>query len=133
MIEAHLRVFDNFEQNDWAKLFLMTEFAYKNAKNASTGYTSFELNYIYHPYVSYKKNVDLCSKFILVVNLANNIRELMTVCWEKLQHAQDLWIQAHKKGTKPRSYIPDNKVWLNSKYIKTKQNRKLRAKFFRPF
>ena len=29
--------------------------------------------------------------------------------------------------------IPSNKVWLNSKYIKTKQNRKLEAKFFGPF
>ena len=31
---------------------------------------------------------------------------------------------------KPRSYAPGEKVWLNSKYIKTKQNQKLEAKFF---
>ena len=34
---------------------------------------------------------------------------------------------------KPQSYAPGEKVWLNSKYIKTKQNRKLEAKFFGPF
>ena len=34
---------------------------------------------------------------------------------------------------KPRSYALGNKVWLNSNYIKTKQNPKLEAKFFRPF
>ena len=34
---------------------------------------------------------------------------------------------------KPKSYSPGDKVWLNSKYIKTKQNRKLEAKFFGPF
>ena len=33
----------------------------------------------------------------------------------------------------PKSYTPGDKVWLNSKYIKAKQNRKLEAKFFRPF
>ena len=31
---------------------------------------------------------------------------------------------------KPQSYTPRGKVWLNSKYIKTKQNWKLKAKFF---
>ena len=34
---------------------------------------------------------------------------------------------------KPRSYAPSKKVWLNSKYIKTKHNQKLEAKFFGPF
>ena len=34
---------------------------------------------------------------------------------------------------KPKSYAPGGKVWLNSKYIKTKQNLKLEAKFFGPF
>ena len=34
---------------------------------------------------------------------------------------------------KPKSYAPGNKIWLNSKYIKTKWNWKLEAKFFGPF
>ena len=34
---------------------------------------------------------------------------------------------------KPNSYASGDKVWLNNKYIKTKQNRKLEAKFFEPF
>ena len=32
-----------------------------------------------------------------------------------------------------KSYAPNDKIWLNSKYIKTKQNCKLEAKFFEPF
>ena len=56
-MEAYLRVFVNFEQNDWARLLLIAEFAYNNttynnAKNATTSYNSFELNYGYHPRVS---------------------------------------------------------------------------------
>ena len=57
----------------------------------------------------------------------------MTVCRENLHHAQEHQKQAHNKGVKPRSYGPSDKVWLNSKYIKTKQNRKLETKFFRLF
>ena len=36
----------------------MAEFTYNNAKNASTGYTPFELNYGYHPRILYKEDVD---------------------------------------------------------------------------
>ena len=54
----------------------------------------------------------------------------MTICWENFHHAQELQKQAHNKDVKPRSYVPSDKVWLNSKYIKTKQNRKLEAKLF---
>ena len=132
-MEAYLRAFVNFEQNDWARLLPMAEFAYNNAKNASTGYTPSELNCGYHPRVSYEEDVDPRSKSKSADDLANDLRELMTVCRENLQHAQDLQKRAHDKGTKPRSYAPGDKVWLNSKYIKTKRNRKLEAKFFGPF
>ena len=57
----------------------------------------------------------------------------MTVCRENLHHAQKLQKRAHNKGVKPRSYASGDKVWLNSKYIKTKHNWKLEAKFFKPF
>ena len=57
----------------------------------------------------------------------------MTVCRDNLQHAQELQKEYHEKHAKPRSYAPSEKVWLNSKYIKTKQNHKLEAKFFDPF
>ncbi len=48
-IKAYLQFFVNFEQSDWARLLLMAEFTYNNAKNASTGHTPFELNCGYHP------------------------------------------------------------------------------------
>ena len=57
----------------------------------------------------------------------------MIVCRENLYHAQELQKRGHNKGVKPQSYTPGNKVWLNSKYIKTKRNQKLEAKFFGPF
>ena len=57
----------------------------------------------------------------------------MTVCQENLHHAQKLQKRAHNKGVKPKTYAPSDKVWLNNKYIKIKQNRKLEAKFFGPF
>ena len=132
-MEADLRAFVNYKQNNWARLFPMAEFAYNNAKNASTCYTSFEFNYSFRLLVFYKEDVNLHSKSKSADKLAIELRELMTVCMKNFQHTQELQKQYHNKFTKPRSYTSDKKVLLNSKYIKTKQNCKLKAKFFGPF
>ena len=89
-MEAYLRAFVNFEQNDWARLLPMTEFAYNNAKNASNGYTPFELNYGYHPRMSYKEDIDSRSQSKSADELSVELRELMIVCRENLHHAQEL-------------------------------------------
>ncbi len=132
-MEAYLRAIVNWEQDDWAKLLPMAEFAYNNAKNASTGHTPFELNCGYHPSVSFEEDVDSCSRFCSANKLAEELRELIEVCYQNLLHAQELQKRAHDKGVKSQSYTPGEKVWLNSKYIKTMRNKKLESKFFGPF
>ncbi len=57
----------------------------------------------------------------------------MIVCKKNLQHVQELEKQYYDKHTKPKSYALGKKIWLNSKYIKIKRNRKLEVKFFRLF
>ena len=64
--------------------------------------------------------------------LSSKLKKLMTICRKNLHHAQELQKHTYNKDVKPRSYAPSNKVWLNNKYIKTKQNQKLEVKFFRP-
>ena len=98
----------------------MAEFTYNNAKNASTSHTPFELNCNYHLRVSFEKDTDPRSRSKTADELLAELRELMTVCRENLHHAQELQKQAHNKGVKPKSYASGDKVWLNSKYIKTK-------------
>ena len=80
MMETYLRAFINFEQNNWVQLLPMAEFAYNNGKNASTGYTLFELNYRYHPYISYKKDLDPRSKSKIAEKLSFKLQNLMAVC-----------------------------------------------------
>ena len=63
IMDVYLQAFINFEQNDWVKLLLIAEFAYNNAKNASTNHTPFELNCKYHSQISYEKDIDFRSKF----------------------------------------------------------------------
>ena len=111
----------------------MAEFAYNNAKNTSIGHTLFELNCGYYPRMSYKEEVEFSSKAKLAAELSAELRELMIVCRENIYHTQKLQKTAHDKGLKPRSYAFGNKIWLNSKYIKIKQNQKFETKFFRSF
>ena len=132
-IKTYLRAFVNFEQNNWARLLLMAEFAYNNAKNSSTGHTPFELNCGYHPHVFFKEDINSCFLSKSADKLLAKLQDLMTVCWENRHHAQELQKRTHNKGFKPKSYAPGDKIWLNSKYMKTKRNQKLEAKFFRQF
>ena len=111
----------------------MAEFVYNNAKNANTRRTSFKLNCVYHLWVFYEEDIDLQLKSKSANKLLAELRELMIVCRKNLYHAQEIQKHAYNKGVKFRSYAFSDKVWLNSKYIKTKQNRKLEAKFFKPF
>ena len=53
----------------------------------------------------------------------------MVVYQQNIYHAQKLQKQAHDKRVKLQSYAPGKKVRLNNKYLKTKQNGKLEAKF----
>ena len=86
MMEAYLRTFVNWEQDNWARLLPMAEFTYNNAKNPSTGHTSFELNCSYHPRVSFKEDIDPRSKSRSADKLARKLRELIEVCYQNLLH-----------------------------------------------
>ena len=132
-MKTYLRAFINYEQNDWAKLLLIAEFAYNNAKNASTGHTLFELNYGYYLYICYEKDIDYRSNSKSANEFLMEFWQLMTVCGENRHHIQELQKWVYDKDVKSRSNAFSNKVWLNSKYIKTKQNRKLKAKLFTLF
>ena len=93
----------------------------------------FELNYGYHPWMLYNKEVNFCYKSKLADEVSAKQRELIIIHQKNLYYAHKLQKKAHDKGVKPWSIANSNKVWLNNKYIKTKQNEKLEAKFFGPF
>ena len=132
-MEADLRALVNYEQDNYTRLLPMAEFAYNNAKYTSIGYILFRLNCRYHQCISYKKDVNPHFRSKTANELTEKLKNLIATWKKNLQYAQELQKRANNTRTKPRSYAFDKKVWLNSKYIKTKRNRKLDAKFFGPF
>src|SRR5271167_1048341 len=49
VLEQYLRIFCDYQQDDWFKLLPLAEFAYNNAQHASTKTSPFYANYGYHP------------------------------------------------------------------------------------
>ena len=111
----------------------MAEIADNNVTNAGTSHTPFDLNCGYHRWMSYKKKVYPCLQSKLADKLSKELRELMVIYCKTLHHAQKFQKRAHNAGVQPWSYVSSENIWLNSKYIKTKQNHKLEAKFFGSF
>lgn len=68
----------------------MAKFAYNNAMNTSTDYTSFKLNYDYYPCIFYEKNVKPCYQSKSADVLVNQPRKIMVVCRKNFQHALNL-------------------------------------------
>ena len=52
MLEQYLRVYCNYQQNNWSELLPLVEFAYNNAPNATTSVFLFFANKEYHPNLS---------------------------------------------------------------------------------
>jgi hypothetical protein len=57
VIEAYLRSYCNFEQNDWAEMLAMAEFAYNNSKRSTTQISPVYANYGYEPRANWPKNI----------------------------------------------------------------------------
>ncbi len=109
-MEVYLRVFVNWEQNDWARLLPMAEFAYNNAKNTSTDYTPFKYNCGYHPKISFEEDINHCLRSRSTKKLAKEMRELIKSCYQNLFYIQELQKKAHNKRVKSCSYALDKKV-----------------------
>ena len=114
-------------------MLLIAEFAYNNAKNASTSHISFELNCGYHSRVSFEKNVNPQVKSYSANKLADMLRQLIEICCQNLLFAWELQKKTYNKRVKSCSYVHGEKIWLNSKYLKTKWNKKLEKIFFGHF
>ena len=59
-LEQYIRVYCNYQQDNWDSLLPLAEFAYNNALSATTGISPFFANKGYHPKSLSTPNVILC-------------------------------------------------------------------------
>ena len=85
-------------------------------------HTLFKLSYSYYPQVVFKNKCKKCFKLLSANKLAIKRRELIKIFCQNFLYIQDLRKQANDKKVKLWSYVPNKKVWFNSKQIKIKRN-----------
>jgi len=51
-LEQYIRIYCNYQQDNWSELLPLAEFAYNNAPHATTGVSPFFANKGYHPNIS---------------------------------------------------------------------------------
>src|SRR5260370_8384914 len=75
VLEQYLQTYMNYQQDNWAMLLLMAEFAYNNAMNLMTGVSPFFVNKSYHPEFTADLQVETSSAKaeVFMVALKENI------------------------------------------------------------
>ena len=90
IVEQYLRAYTNYQQDNWATLLPLTEFAYNNAPSETTGLSPFFANKGYHPTLATAPDAPALSadaqQFVAELNELH--AELKTNIAEAQQHYQ---------------------------------------------
>jgi len=133
VIEAYLRSYCNYEQNDWASMLAMAEYAYNNSKHSSTKISPFYANYGFEPRTSWPTEIQFRNPASEVYG--HYMTSIHTKLRERLSEATELMKRNYNK--KRKSFKPFEKgelVMLNGRNIRANHRcRKLEDKMFGPF
>ena len=133
-LEGYLRLYCNYQQDNWPDLLPIAEFAYNNAPHSATQVSPFFANYGYNPHATL--SLDVSVRDPNAHDFSRQFSELHDYCREQLAIAQS---QYQTPADRHRSLIPDTfvpgaTVWLNTKNIKTSRpSKKLDHKRLGPF
>ena len=132
-LEQYLRIFTNYQQDNWSDLLPLAEFAYNNSPNASTGVSPFFANKGYHPNISVHPERDLASQrardFVVDLDeLHRTLREQIALAQRRYQGPADA------RRTPPPNLQVGDHVFVRSDHIRTtRPSKKLAEKFLGPF
>ena len=133
-LEQYLCAYVNYQQDNWARLFPMAEYAYNNAVNASIGLTPFKALMSYNPDFDIKMFQEPESALQDAqkrIKKLNALRRQLQTSWEKAWNAQKKYY--NKKHLK-KSFNVGNRVYITAKNITTRRpSDKLNLKFIGPF
>ena len=132
-LEQYLRVYCNYQQDNWSELLSLMEFAYNNALSAITGVSPFFANKGYHPNITVYPECDIASSW--ACNFAIDLNKLQSTLKAEISVAQQRY---QKSADARRSPAPDfkvgDKVFVKAQFFQTtRPSKKLSKKYLRPY
>jgi hypothetical protein len=135
-IEQYIRIFCNYEQNNWKKLLPLAEYSYNNSSNSAISTSPFVADLGYQPrsWVEPTKS-SLESSKDSKFNIHRKVDERITLLRELMSDAQIRYSKyANESRMEGPKFNVGDKVMLNRKFIKTlREKMKFDFKFFGPF
>ena len=132
-LEQYLRVYCNYQQDNWSSLLPLAEFAYNNAPSATTGTSPFFANKGYHPNLTIHPERDLASARAREFTV--NLDELHAELKENISEAQARYQgPADARRSPPPELREGQEVFVKAKFLRTtRPSKKLSDKFVGPF
>jgi len=132
-LEQYLRIYYNYQQDNWADLLPLAEFVYNNTPSATTGVSPFFTNKGYHPNISVYPERDMTSAW--AHDYAVDLESLHQYHQEEMANTQ-LCYQglANAKCTPALDFKVGNQVYVKAKYFRsTRPSKKLSEKNLGPY
>jgi hypothetical protein len=132
-LEQYLRIFCNYQQDNWSDILRLAEFAYNNAPSATTGISPFFANKGYHLNLTVHPERDLASA--RARNFVVDLDELHQKLKSSIHEAQARY---QKYTDLRRAPAPDfqvgQQVFVKAQFFRTtRPSKKLSEKFLGPF
>jgi transposase InsO family protein len=133
-LEQYLRIYCNYEQDDWARLLSLAEFAYNDSEHAVTGASPFQLNYVRDPQrIAWPERAQegnaprAEAQAERMLNLQRELRD-------RLEKAKADQARYYNRGHKDLSLAIGDMVYLSTQYLDTvRPSAKLDYKYIGPF
>jgi len=132
-LEQYLRIYCNYQQDNWAKLLPLAEFAFNNSPSATTGVSPFFANKGYHPDIAVNSDLGLSSS--RAQEYTSDLKELHEFLRSEMALAQQHYQgPADAKRSTPPDFKIGDQVYMKAKYFRsTHPSKKLSDKNFGPF
>ena len=133
-LEAYLRIFSNYQQDNWFDLLPLAEFAYNNVTQESTKMSPFYANYGLHPRFMSQIQVPSEHAAPAATDFAAHLHETHDRLVENVKTAQDSQALYYDAKHQRIEFEPGDMVWLNASNISTSRpSKKLDWKRLGPY
>ncbi|GAA6018098.1 hypothetical protein JCM10207_006080 [Rhodosporidiobolus poonsookiae] len=135
-LEQYLRMFVNYQQDDWRALLPLAQFCYNDSFHSAIKTTPFHAAYGFHPRfdVSFQPADDRFRDADATAFASRLATQNQVLRYELDLAAQRMKKQADKHRREAPRFDIGDLVWLNRKNIETtRQSRKLDSKFLGPY